>query len=387
MKRILLAVVFLMIVLLPRGVGAQQKADVDFYWKVGCKYCEKEQDFLGSLQKDQPTLIINRLEVSGNFENAKKLVEEAKSRNFNPNSVPVTLIGKQVIIGFDSNETTGKQILEALKNPDRDTLSSNQTCNLDSTTQCTAPETKVKVPVLGEVNIKQYSLIGLTTVLGLTDGFNPCAMWALIALLGLLITLKSRKKLIIIGGTFILTSYLIYLVFMAAWLNAFLYIGYFKAIQLIIGAVALVIGSLSLRDFNNSDPKTCKVVYSKTRASWIEKAKKIVAHKWLIVSLLGVILLAIAVNSIEALCSVGIPAVYTKTLAEAHLSRPAYYGYLALYNVFYMADDIIVFSIAVITRQLIQPSNKYSYWGRLIGGIILIGLGLVFILRPELLSL
>lgn len=387
MKKILLVVIFLIVLLLPGGVSAKQKTEVNFYWKTGCKYCEEEQGFLDGLQKDQPALVINRFEVSNNIQNAKKLVEEAKNRNFNPNSVPVTLIGKQVIIGFDSNETTGKQIIEALKNPDEDTLSSNQTCDLDDDTQCSVPETKIKVPILGEINIKQYSLIGLTAVLGLTDGFNPCAMWALIALLGLLVTLKSRKKLVIIGGTFLLTSYLIYLVFMAAWLNAFLYIGYFKAIQLIIGAVALVIGSLSLRDFINSDPKTCQVVYSKSRAGWIEKAKKIVAHKGLIVSLLGVILLAVAVNSIEALCSVGIPAIYTKTLAEANLSRSAYYGHLALYNVFYMTDDIIVFLVAVVTRQLIQPSNKYAYWGRLIGGIILIGLGLVFIFKPELLSL
>lgn len=387
MKKILLVVILLIIILLPRAVSAEQKTDVDFYWKTGCKYCEEERSFLDGLQKDQPALVINRFDVSTNIQNAKKLIEEAKNRNFNPNSVPVTLIGKQVIIGFSGNETTGKQITEALKNPGKDTLSNNQTCDLDNATVCSVPEQKVKVPLLGEVNIKQYSLIGLTAVLGLTDGFNPCAMWALIALLGLLVTLKSRKKLILIGGTFLLTSYLIYLVFMAAWLNAFLYIGYFKAIQLIIGAVALVIGSLCLRDFMNSDPKTCQVVYSKTRAGWIEKAKKIVAHKWLIVSIIGVILLAVAVNSIEALCSVGIPAIYTKTLAEANLSRPAYYGYLSLYNVFYMADDIIVFSIAVITRRLIQPSNKYSYWGRLVGGIILIGLGLVFIFKPELLSL
>ena len=68
-------------------------------------------------------------------------------------------------------------------------------------------------------------------------------------------------------------------------------------------------------------------------------------------------------------------------------SKAAYYGHLALYNVFYMADDIVVFIIAIITRQLIQPSNKYAYWGRLLGGIILIGLGLIFIFKPELLSL
>ena len=314
MKKLLVLIAIIFVLFSSKTLFAQEKTDINYYWKTGCKYCEKEQTFLDNLQKDQPALSINRFDVSNNSQNAKKLVEEAKKRNFNPNSVPVTIIGKQVIIGFDSNETTGKQIIEAIKNPNKDTQLNNQTCDINSSTECSVPQAKVKVPILGEVNIKQYSLFGLTAILGFTDGFNPCAMWALVALLGLLMTLKSRQKLIIIGGTFILTSYLIYLVFMAAWLNAFLYIGYFKAIQVIIGVIALIIGSLSIRDFINSDPKTCKVVYSKTRANWIEKAQKIVAHKWLIVSLTGVVLLAIAVNSIEALCSVGIPAVYTKTL-------------------------------------------------------------------------
>ena len=64
-----------------------------------------------------------------------------------------------------------------------------------------------------------------TLAIGLLDGFNPCAMWVLLFLLSLLVTLRDRFAMALIAGTFVLVEGIAYFVFMAAWLNLFLFIG------------------------------------------------------------------------------------------------------------------------------------------------------------------
>ena len=388
MKKIVTLLVLLFILFFPKPIHAQDKLVIDFYWKTSCQYCEKEQKFLDQYQKDN--LTINQYNVSKDKQNAQKLVDEGKRLNFNANSVPTTIIKNQVILGFDKDDDFQKLLEDAIKNSDvknvRSAGEKDASCTLEDL-QCETEDKKINIPLFGTINTGKYSLPLLTVILGLADGFNPCAMWALIALIGLLITLQSRKKLLIIAGTFLFFSYLVYVIFMTAWLNMFLYLSYIKSIQIIIGIIAIVSGLNYIRDFFRTDPQTCKIIKKEKRNSIIFFAKKAIAHNFLPLSIIGVLTLAIAVNTIEALCSVGIPTIYTKLLSNANLNKFQYTGYIGAYNIFYMLDDIIVFFVAVFTRQIIHPSPKIGYYARLIGGLVLAVLGIIFIIKPELLSL
>jgi len=63
----------------------------------------------------------------------------------------------------------------------------------------------------------------------------------------------------------------------------------------------------------------------------------------------GVVGLAVLVNTVELLCTAGLPTVYTHILTLQQLLWWAYYGYLGLYNVAYMLDDSLMLVLAVIT--------------------------------------
>jgi hypothetical protein len=63
------------------------------------------------------------------------------------------------------------------------------------------------------------------------------------------------------------------------------------------------------------------------------------------------VILAVLVNTVELLCTSGLPAVFTQVLASRELPTWQYYGYLGLYNVAYMMDDVVMLGIATVTLQ------------------------------------
>ncbi|GAI51516.1 unnamed protein product, partial [marine sediment metagenome] len=84
------------------------------------------------------------------------------------------------------------------------------------------PKDEVILPIIGKLRLSDYSLPSLAVILGLVDGFNPCALWVLAYLISLVITLKDKGKIWLLVGSFVFASGVLYFLFMTAWLNAFL---------------------------------------------------------------------------------------------------------------------------------------------------------------------
>ena len=74
---------------------------------------------------------------------------------------------------------------------------------------------------------------------------------------------------------------------------------------------------------------------------------------------------------------------YIEILNMNNLTNLEYYLYIILYVIFFMLDDIIVFSIAMISLELTGFSTKYGKLSKLIGGILLITIGILMLIKPE----
>jgi hypothetical protein len=223
-----------------------------------------------------------------------------------------------------------------------------------------------------------------TLALGLLDGFNPCAMWVLLFLLSLLVHLRDRKRMAIIAGTFVLVSGAVYYAFMAAWLNVFLLVGFSMALRLALGSIAMAIGAINLKDFflgfnrgvSLSIPDSAKPgIYARMR--------NVMNGSNLINALLGVALLAVAVNFIELLCTEGFPAIYTAVLAQQDLTPAAHYGYLGLYILGYITDDTLMVAMAVTALSSNKLSENAGRWLKFVSGAVMLALGAVLLFRPE----
>ena len=385
----------------------EETVDIYFFYGSTCPVCKKVEVLLESSIKEYPLFEIKSYEVFGNKENAKfflQLLEACGEEKIV--RVPVVFIGDEIIRGYLSDGTTGQVIEKAIENclekecPNPlDKINQCDICKChddEELCECDQPcackedikdKQIIDYPFIGKINLSKLSLPVLTVLVAALDGFNPCAMWVLLFLIALLINVQSRKKMWIVGGTFIAVSGIVYYLLLAAWLNLFLAISYVTLTRVIIGLLALTLGIWQIRKFILFKPGVCEVAPegSKWNEKLSSKVKQVVQSKTLPATILGIIILAFGVNFIEFFCSAGLPAIYTKILSLSQLSSFGYYLYLLLYTLVFMLDDLIIFSIAIITLSKIGFTEKYTKYSTLIGGLLILILGLLLIFKPDLL--
>lgn len=253
----------------------------------------------------------------------------------------------------------------------------------DETSKKVEQEKKIiKLPLLGEVDALSFSLPLLTVAMGVLDGFNPCAMWALLFLISLLLGMKDRKRMWILGIAFIVASAAVYFLFMAAWLNLILFLGFIFWVRILIGLLALGGGGYSLKEFFTNKDAACKVGDEERKHRTMERLKLAVHQNSFWLALGGIIILAFVVNLVELVCSAGLPAVYTQVLVLSDMPTWRYYLYISGYIFFFMLDDLLIFLVAMITLEITGVTTKYVRAARLVGGLLMLLIGLLLIFKP-----
>lgn len=311
-------------------------------------------------------------------------------------AVPFLVIGEQALIGFDENATPGeiqsaiascqangcKDVIENLSELSQAEATMLQASAVSSKLPIPQPSLEPKsprLPLISSIDTSTLSLPLLSVVLGLMDGFNPCAMWVLFFLITLLLKVEDPRRRWILGVTFIVASGAVYFFLMAAWLNLFLLIGFLPIIRIGIGLLALVSGAIHLRDALKKQQK-CKVIKGGTRQQLMRRLTAITQTDSIWIAMFLISVLAVSVNVVELLCSAGLPAVFTHTLSQAQLPSLTHYGYIVLYLVFFMLDDLVVFAIAMLTLQTISHTSAYQKVSGIIGGLVLLGIGVNLLL-------
>lgn len=237
-------------------------------------------------------------------------------------------------------------------------------------------------------DIQETSLFVAAFAIGLLDGFNPCAMWVLIYLITLVSQLQDRKKMWVIVGTFLGASGIIYFLILTLWLNGWSYLNYIIGAAWIIkfaAVFALGTGAYFIYDYIKSKGKVeCKVGDFKSRKKTMDKIKDIVHSPFTIPTFFGLVLLAFAINLSEFVCSIGLPALFTQILSVADVTLVMKYFYIFVYVLAFMADDLLIFSLALLALDS-DVMNKYAGHTKLIGGILMIILGIILLFFPNLL--
>lgn len=391
LKMFLILTLFL-ILFIPFRINAEEnEIRLYLFHSSSCPHCKAEIEFLESIKDDYPSLKVITYEVSENEMNYNFYNKVLKKTGINATGVPFTLIGTDYYVGFDENTGTDKEIkksIEKFLNGDyvdviakikNDEDISDIKYNVDSSSE-------KEIPILGIIDSKSVSLPILSIVMGALDGFNPCAMWVLLFLITMLFNMKDKKKMWILGLTFLTTSALVYLFIMLAWLKVAISFTTVKWIRVLIALVALCGGIVNLNGFRKSiQNKTdgCEVVDDKKRKKTFKKIKDIVNEKKFILALVGVITLSVSVNFIELACSAGLPLIFTQVLALNNLSTLEYSIYMLLYILFFLLDDIVVFVIAMITLNVKGISSKYGKYSHLVGGIIMALIAVLMLFKPE----
>ena len=395
---------FIFILLLFISINTVQASEVNvhFFHGDGCPHCADEEEFLDYLKSNTYLdFKVTRYEIWKDKENAKFLSDLARNMDWNVRGVPFTVVGDKIFSGFLSADTSGKEIQNAIKEcalincsdivgefiQKKEIKKSSSAANKagkrekDNNNPNNLPKT-ITLPLAGEINTKSFSLPILTIIIAAIDGFNPCAMWVLVFLIGMLLGMKDKKRRWILGTAFIAASGVVYFFFLAAWFQLFSFLMFIPFIKPAIGLLAAVAGIYYLREYFINKEAVCKVTSSGKRQLIFEKLKQFVHEKHFWLALGGIIVLAAAVNLVELVCSAGLPAIFTQILTLSNLPLWQNYAYMVLYIIIFMLDDMIVFGVAMKTLELKTISAKYSRFSNLIGGIIMLILGILLIFKP-----
>jgi len=244
-------------------------------------------------------------------------------------------------------------------------------------------EQAIEVPHLGRLSVNKLGMPLFTFLIGLVDGFNPCAMWVLLFLLSVLVNLKDRAKILAVAGTFVIISGAAYFAFMAAWLNVLLLVGFLRWVQVLLALLALCVGTIHVKDFFAFKQGISLSIPESTKPGIYSRVRGIVMAEHLYAAIGGAMVLAVLVNMIELLCTAGLPALYSQILMLQNYPPWENYAYLFLYIIAYMLDDTLMVAMVVITLGKRKLQEHEGRWLKLVSGLVILALGLVLLFKPD----
>jgi glutaredoxin len=375
--------VMLFLLLMVTSLGyADTPADIEVFVREGCPHCAKAETFLHTLQQEQPALNIVIVDIAKQPDALQRLQLLAKNQGVRVVRIPAFQIRGQLLIGYSDETSTGQLIRDVLAQTHavNNNQDSSGSCEAEQVVSCeatTPAKPTFAVNFLGhKLSLEAVGLPLFTLAMGLLDGFNPCSMWVLLLVIALLAPMNNRPRMLAIAGTFVAVEGIAYFMFMAAWLNLFLLIGLSRVSEIAIALIALVAGLLNLKDFWRLGWGVSLSIPNAAKPAIYERIRNILQAKNMTAAIIGAVILAVLVQIVEFMCTSGFPALYTRILTLKQLDTVSYYGYILLYNVAYMLDDMIILSIGVITLSQHRLQEKEGRWLKFISGLAMVGLGI-----------
>jgi hypothetical protein len=366
------------------GAG-QPVVDLWFGWSSTCPHCTKARAWLTEWAPTAPWLEVHSLQVDGPDADAsiETLVGLAAGIGETVDGVPAFLFAGRLATGFDEAATTGAALEAALTAYH---ASLGAVLPPPSPDASDDPGTSITVPVIGSLDAASVSLPALAVLLGSLDAINPCALSILLFLMSALIGARSRRRILLVGGTFIAATGVVYFVLMAAWLNAFLWFGELRVVTVLAGAAAVVVGAINIKDFGWFRRGPSLVIPASARPAIFGRMLDLSESVALPAMLGATILVAATASAYEMLCTGGFPVVFTRVLTLADLPTPVYYGYVALYVTVYVIPMLVIVGVAAMTLGGHGVSIDAARRLKLLSGLLMVGLGSMLLVAPDRLS-
>ncbi len=365
-----------------KGLGADGQVTVDlwFFWSARCPHCLDARPEVLNLAQTHPWIRVHDLELTRHPEHVERYVMMARALGQEAQSVPAFIYCGRMEVGWDSAATSGQALLTAL----RDCRQAPGPAVVGAAP--TESTTTIDLPGFGQIDAASISLPALTVLIAGMDAFNPCAFFVLLFLLSLLVHQQDRRRMLIIGGVFVLFSGLMYFAFMAAWLGLFRMMGSLPWVTATAGLVALAIGLINVKDYFAFKRGVSLSIPEARKSDIFQRGRRILNAGSLPAMLAATVVLAVAANFYELLCTAGFPMVYTRLLT-LHAPDPAqHYLYLALYNVIYVLPLLLIvlaFVRGMGARKLTEREGRLL---KLLSGLMMLGLGILLLAAPERLN-
>ncbi len=354
----------------------------------GCPKCNYLYVSLEEEFGDKVNIIIHNI----NDDEGRELYEEFKQTYSVPYAgFPIAFIGDSFFVGE-------KLIADNLKSEVQKCVEEGCPCPISKIRGITpampragdyTPEgaDQIEIPVIGVIDVSEMPLYLMTFIVSFVDGFNPCSLWVLAFLLGIVIFTKSRKKVFLVGITFLLVTATAYGLFIVAILNVFTYIAYDLWIRIIVSSIAAVFAFVNIKDYFWYKKGISFTISDKQKPGLFSRMRKIISLQSSIPAMIGAVaVMALGVTLIELPCTAGLPMIWAGIIATHDVSFMTFLSLLLLYLFVYLMIELVIFLAAVFTLKSSRFEESHGRILKLIGGIIMASLAYGFLFMHKAMS-
>lgn len=343
------------------------------FWSLACPVCIRQKPWIEALDTRFPGLQVVEMELSRSDQFHALFEDMATARGVSATYVPTLMLGPRVWVGDTSAQRAEiESAIAAL-------LAGEEL----------APDKRgtLRLPVLGEVDPAAASVLGLTVLIAFVDGFNPCSVWVLTLLLGMVISSGSRKRVAVVGVSFLLTTAVIYGVFIAGLFSVLAFAFALPWVRWLVALFALGFGLISIKDYflygrgiSFSIPEGQKPgIYQRIRGL----RQQNLSTPALIAATVA---MAAGIALVELPCTAGFPVIWSGILADRGVSGVAFIGLLAVYVLTYLSVELTIFAVAITGMTLGRLGEQHGRALKLLGGVVMVALAGALALRPELME-
>lgn len=360
-------------------VAAQEgtTVELDLFYLRTCPHCAAAREFLAELNDDVPELAIREHEVSSDPVAQQLFAEMTAALGGDARAVPTIIVGGRMWVGFDDRAAAEiRAEVESLAGRGTDP---------DGRTDEDA--SYVDVPFVGSVDVGSTSLLVSTVVIGLVDGVNPCSLWVLSILLALVLHSRSRRRVVLVGSTFLVTTTALYGLYIVGAYSLLSYAPYLSWIQRGIAAVVAVLAVINIRDYFRVGQPAVLSIPERAKPGIYQRARSLLGPERSAVSVLaGTAVLATGVSLVETPCSAALPLLWTDLVAAHDPSTAAAATLFALYMLIFLVDELVLFGVVVVTMRATRLQERHGRVLRLVTGSVMLCLAAAMLIDPGLLS-
>jgi cytochrome c biogenesis protein CcdA/glutaredoxin len=400
--------------------------DIIIYTHVTCPHCANAKDWLEDLQRRDPGVTIWIRELTEDPAAAADLWAAGRLAGMPSPSVPAWVLGGEVfLVGFDAPATTGRQIERTLTGLGRmasvapvaspeptstelvvlqaEGSADTVACSQEAETPCAAADgsgadpapqpqlrlatsesTTLSLPFFGELDGASMSLPALTGLIAFVDGFNPCSLWVLTFLLGIVIYSGSRKKTLLIGFTFLLVTASAYGLFIVGMFGTLRYLAYLSWITFAVAGMALIFALVNIKDYFWFKQGVSFTISDKHKPKFFQRTRNLMHPGRSVPALLvGTVVLALGITLVELPCTAGFPMVWTGIIASQGIT-PAYFAaLLTFYLLVYLSIELVIFGSVVVSMKRSRFEEKHGRILKLMGGMIMLALAVTLVVAPD----
>jgi cytochrome c biogenesis protein CcdA/glutaredoxin len=407
-------------------VSAQNTdATIYLFWGEGCPYCEMAKTDLQPIADQDPKISYQEFEIYNNLENRDLFMAFAAAFGIEPRYVPTIFIGERYWEGFSTDiqsdieaylttcqtsscNDLGAEILAgtslALTEPTpAPTPEWTATAQAPTPTEpeptpiagkpeiAPTPEPvsgqTITLPLIGTVDLSGQSLLVSTLIISFVDGFNPCSLWVLSILLSITLQTKSRKKVLLVGSVFLLTTAFLYGLFIAGVFSVLRIISFMGWIQVVVALIALGFALVNIKDYFWYKEGVSFTISDDKKPGIYQRMRGILRHSDSVWQLIGAtIVFAAGIALVELSCTAGFPVIWSNILASQNVETVTFVLLLLVYMLIYLLDELGIFLVAVFTLRSTKLEEKHGRVLKLIGGVLMLTLAIVMLVDPTVMN-